>query len=67
MEGKRACRVRYVMDDGGWRDEAKWPAIITASTFLYVSDRQLLVPATTAPDVHLDRDGRRAVRCLALQ
>ena len=19
------------MDDGGWRDEAKWPAIITAS------------------------------------
>ena len=31
LEGKRACRIRYVLDLGGWRDEAQWPAAIDAT------------------------------------
>ena len=28
LEGKRACRIKYQIDAGGWRDEEKWPAVI---------------------------------------
>jgi hypothetical protein len=31
LEGKRACRIRYQLELGGWRDEEKWPSVITAS------------------------------------
>lgn len=27
LEGKRACRIRYQIDVGGYRDEAKWTEI----------------------------------------
>ena len=27
LEGKKACRVRYTLEIGGWRDEEKWPVI----------------------------------------
>ena len=28
LEGKRACRIRYRTDLGGWRDEKKWPEVV---------------------------------------
>ena len=27
LEGKRACRIRKVIDEGGWRDEERWPTV----------------------------------------
>ncbi|MDD5677878.1 MAG: DUF4268 domain-containing protein [Kiritimatiellae bacterium] len=32
LEDKRACRIRKVISIGGYRDEAKWPAIYTAAS-----------------------------------
>lgn len=25
LEEKRACRIRHIVDIGGWQDEDKWP------------------------------------------
>jgi len=30
LEGKRACRIRYCVMTGGWRDEDKWTEIIAS-------------------------------------
>ena len=31
LEGKRACRIRHQINLGGWRSEAQWPEVISAS------------------------------------
>jgi len=29
LEGRRACRVRWIVTDGGWKDPERWPQIQT--------------------------------------
>lgn len=37
LDGKRACRIRYQVELGGWRDEAKWPEVIEATVDAMIS------------------------------
>lgn len=51
LEGKRACRIRYRLEQGGWRDEDKWPAAAAASIEAMIRLEKVLRPRVKALDL----------------
>lgn len=51
LDGKRACRIRKVIDLGGWRDAEKWPQIHEAAAEAMSQLEKAMKPAITALNV----------------
>jgi hypothetical protein len=51
LEGKQACRIRKVIQLGGWRDAEKWPAVHAAAAEAMFRLEKALKPAIAALSV----------------